>query len=347
MEFAFSSVRGALLAFSLSAPAFGAATYDSQWALANTGQRVCRFDGKNCLDGKEGADTKAQEAWKWNRDCSAIVVAVLDSGVDQRHPDLEQNLIPGKSFVDDVVSSDPQDDNLHGTHVSGIIAGAGSESQGVVGVCRKARLLPVKVGDKEGFLTDADILEGIAFAVSKRAKVINASFGGNTPNQLVKDAMAKANGTLFVVAAGNGDMFGRGFSIDAKPVYPAAYDLPNMVVVAATNSRDELGTFSNFGAGRVQIAAPGVNIVSAFPMRTTEEMAANGIPVESGALDGTSMATPYVAGAAALLWSTIPGTAALEIKRRLLLSVDKIPALEGKVQSGGRLNMAKLFVHGI
>ncbi|MGZ3694734.1 MAG: S8 family peptidase [Bdellovibrionota bacterium] len=321
----------------------GQSTYDSQWALENKGQRVCRFDGKNCLDGKAGSDIKAQQAWKSNQDCSSIVVAVLDSGVDQRHPDLQSNLLPGKNFVNDLKTSDPQDDNLHGTHVSGIIAGAGSETKGVVGVCRKAKLLPVKVGDKDGFLTDADILEGIQFAVSQNAKVINASFGGGASNQLLKDAMAKASGTLFVVAAGNGDMFGHGVSIDAQPVYPAAYDLQNMVVVAATDSQDRLAAFSNFGTGRVHLAAPGVDIVSTFPMEATEEMLANNIPVESGAIDGTSMATPYVSGAVALLWSTSPRSAPAKIKRRLLLSVDKVPALNGKVQTGGRLNLAKLF----
>jgi subtilisin family serine protease len=342
-------IRGLALplgAFLIATTAFAGSTYDSQWALENKGQRVCRFDGKNCLDGKSGADVNAQEAWQINQDCSSIVVAVLDSGVDQSHPDLQGNLLPGKSFVNQLVTDDPQDDNLHGTHVSGIIAGAGNEAKGVVGICRKASLLPVKVGDKDGFLSDSDVLEGIQFAVSQNAKVINASFGGSMPNRLVKSAMAKASGTLFVVAAGNGDRLGKGVSIDTTPVYPAAYDLDNMIVVAATDSQDRLGAFSNFGMKRVHLAAPGVNIVSTFPMQPTEEMLANAIPVGSGAIDGTSMATPFVSGAVALAWARKPLAEPAEIKRILLDSVDKLPVLAGKVQSGGRLNLAK-FVNNI
>lgn len=335
------------LVVSQSAAFAAAPIYESQWALENKGQRVCRFDGKNCIDGLAGSDIKAQAAWKKNRDCSSIVVAVLDSGVDQRHPDLQPNLLGGMNFVGTAATQDPQDDNLHGTHVSGIIAAAGSESKGVVGVCQKARLLPVKVGDAEGYLEDSDILEGIQFALSQKAKVINASFGGGGANQLMRNAMAKATGTLFVIAAGNGDMLGRGFSIDTQAVYPAAYDLPNMIVVAATDSRDQLGKFSNFGVKRVQLAAPGVNIVSTFPMAQTEEMKSYGIPVEAGALDGTSMATPYVTGAVALAWATSPRSQPPTIKRKVMLAVDKIPSLAGKVESGGRLNLAKLFSRGI
>jgi subtilisin family serine protease len=323
----------------------GAAPYKapfmSQWAFENKGQEVCRFDGKNCLKGTPGADIKAKQAWAKNQDCSSVVVAVLDSGVDSRHPDLSANLLRGYNFVDE--TNDPTDDNLHGTHVSGIIAAAGSETKGVVGVCKKAKVLPVKVGSAEGYLTDEDVLQGIGYAVSQGAKVVNGSFGGGPGNELIKKAIAKASGTLFIFAAGNGDMFGRGFDVDAKPVYPAAYGLDNIVAVAATNSQDKLGSFSNWGLNTVDLAAPGVNIVSTFPMKQTEEMRRNKIPAELGALDGTSMATPYVTGAVALLWSTSPKASLASVKQRLLASVDKVPSLNGKVKTGGRLNLSKLF----
>lgn len=338
------ALSGVMVAtFSLAALSASAATYDSQWALENKGQRVCRFDGRNCLDGKVGADIKAKQVRASVRDCTNAVVAVLDTGADLNHPDLKANLIPGKNFVDSVGSDSPQDDNLHGTHVSGIIAGAGTEAKGVMGVCNRAKVLPVKVGSAEGYLTDSDVIEGIEFAVANKAKVVNASFGGGPSNELVKKAIANATNTIFVIASGNGDWFGRGYDIDSDPVYPASYDLPNIVAVAATDSQDKLGKFSNFGANSVHIAAPGVNIVSTMPMVATKDMKDNKIPTEAGAIDGTSMATPYVAGAAALLWSSNPSMTVAEVKEKLVNAVDKLDTLQGKVKSGGRLNLAKLF----
>ena len=149
MDFSRALPRVVLSLLTLStAPALAGAVYDSQWALENTGQHVCNFRGQRCTDGVAGHDIKYKLVKRFT-DCSKVVVAVLDTGVDQRHPDLADNLLPGKNFVGGVQSDDPQDDNLHGTHVSGIIAGEGSESSGVVGVCHRARLLPVKVGGAE------------------------------------------------------------------------------------------------------------------------------------------------------------------------------------------------------
>src|SRR3989338_1342049 len=180
-----------------------AATYDQQWGLENKGQKVCSFDGTGCVTGKAGADIKAKAAWAKTKDCSKVVVAVLDSGVDVNHPDLKANLLAGKNFVANPSTNNPQDDNLHGTHVTGIIGAAGIPAAGVVGVCNKAKILPVKVGDSEGYLTDADILEGIQYAVAQGARVVNASFGGGGSNALMKKAISNAKNTLFVIAAGN------------------------------------------------------------------------------------------------------------------------------------------------
>jgi subtilisin family serine protease len=344
MEFSRTLARVLVSLVSLSTtPALAAAVYDSQWALENTGQHVCNFRGKACTDGIAGDDIKYQLVKEQFGDCSRVIVAVLDTGADLQHPDLEANLLPGKNFVGGNESDDPQDDNLHGTHVSGIIAGAGSESNGVVGVCHKARLLPVKVGSAEGQLSDADILTGIQFAVSQGARVVNGSFGGPEGNAVVKNAIARARNTIFVFAAGNGDDNGVGFSIDDTPTYPASYGLANMVTVAATDASDELGSFSNFGVKHVQIAAPGVNIVSALPLQPTAEMTTYGIPTEAGPLDGTSMATPYVAGALTMLLGSNPSMTVAQAKSRLLRSVDKVASLDGKVSSGGRLNLAKLM----
>lgn len=332
-----------LLAIALFTSTAIAAPFESQWGLHNTGQRVCRFDGQNCMDGRAGADIRAKAAWTQNKDCRPIVIAVLDSGVDQRHPDLVGNLLRGVNFVPSVPTRDPQDDNLHGTHVIGIIAGTGNESRGVAGVCPRARILPLKVGDAAGYLTDADVLEGIRYAVREGAKVVNASFGGGPQNQIMKSAMSKASNTLFVAAAGNGDFTGRGFDIDSQPVYPASYALSNVIAVAATDSQDNLAFFSNYGVKRVHLAAPGMNIMSTLPLQATADMQTFGIPTEIGAIEGTSMATPFVTGAIALYWSRHPSLRAVEVKRRLLLTTDKLPSLAGKVQSGGRLNLARLM----
>ncbi len=326
----------------VATPSWGA-EFQQQWALENTGQEICRFDGKNCQKGIEGVDIRAAEAWTKHTDCTNVVTAVLDSGVDQRHPDLMPNLLSGKNFVGDQSSDDPQDDNLHGTHVSGIIAAAGTTSKGVMGVCATAKILPIKVGSAEGYLTDADILEGIEWATSQGAKVVNASFGGGPSSENVKNAIANAKETLFVIAAGNGNMWGRGYDIDTNPVYPASYDLPNIIAVAATDNKDQLGKFSNYGKGRVHLAAPGVNILSTMPIQPTDSMTQYKIPTYAGAIDGTSMATPYVAGAVSLVWSKHPKLSAEKVKQKVLAAVDVIPSLQGKVQSGGRLNLKKLF----
>jgi subtilisin family serine protease len=319
------------------------ATFPQQWALKNTGQHNCNFRGSACTDGQAGVDIKYELVTNQYGDCSSIIVAVLDTGADLSHPDLKANLLPGKNFVGGNESDDPQDDNLHGTHVSGIIAGSGTERSGVVGVCHKAQLLPVKVASAEGQLTDADILTGINYAVAQGARVVNGSFGGPGSNQVIADAIGAAPNTLFVFAAGNGDDNGVGFSIDDQPSFPAAYDEPNIVAVAATDSDDNLGSFSNFGAQHVHLAAPGVNIVSSLPMKPTAEMSQYKIPTQVGPLDGTSMATPYVTGALTMLIASNPGMSAQDAKAQLLAGVDQVAALDGKVATGGRLNLAKMM----
>lgn len=334
-------IIGSLLALA-SVAAYGA-PFDSQWALQNNGQKACGFDGEGCQDGTKGADIKATEAWKRSNDCSSVLVAVLDTGANQKHPNLAGNLVPGHNFVSDIDSTDPEDDNLHGTHVSGIIAGNGTTANGVMGVCHKARVLPIKVADAMGRLTDADVIEGINFAASQKAQIVNASFGGSRSNDFIKKAIAKANKTLFVVAAGNGDWFGNGYDVDTTPVYPLSYKLPNIVGVAATDNRDQLGSFSNFGVGNVDLAAPGVNIFSTLPLAPTAEMKEYNVPAQMGTMSGTSMAAPYVAGAAALLLSVQPKLTVAKLKEKLMLSVDKMEPLKTKVASGGRLNLATLL----
>lgn len=321
-----------------------AAPFQEQWHLKNSGQYACSFDGKECQKGKLGVDIKTSQSLKKPRDCRTTLIAILDSGVDSHHADLGKNLVEGRNFVAEPANANTEDDNLHGTHVAGLIGASGDEASGLVGICQRAKMMPVKIASKKGIITDSDILAGIQYAVSKGAKVVNGSFGGGQSSLAIKSAIKNASKTLFVVAAGNGDpYFGIGYDIDKRPVFPAAYDLPNLLVVAATDNLDQLAPFSNFGLKRVQIAAPGVNIVSTVPIKRTLMMEQINMNVEKSSLSGTSMATPIVTGAAALAWSKIPSLTAGQVRARIIASGDKLASLKGKTSSEARINLDKLL----
>jgi subtilisin family serine protease len=250
--------------------------FSNLWGLHNTGQSV------NGTFGTSGADIHGPEAWDVARGSNTFVIAVIDTGVDYNHPDLSGNIwvnpgevvgngldddhnshvddIRGWDFVDD--DNDPMDVHGHGTHVSGTIAAVGNNNIGVTGVCWQAKIMPVRALDAFGSGTDANIIAAIGYAVSMGAKVINASFGGPDYAQGLYDAVANANaaGVLFVAAAGND-----GTNNDTIPSYPASFNLPNIISVAATNQNDQLSDFSNYGATSVHVAAPGENIYSTLP----------------------------------------------------------------------------------
>ncbi|MEI7850862.1 MAG: right-handed parallel beta-helix repeat-containing protein, partial [Kiritimatiellales bacterium] len=291
----------------------------------------------------------ATGAWDVVTGSTNVVVAVIDTGIDLTHPDLAANLWrnaaeangvtgvddDGNGYIDDVngwdfVNNDktPADDNSHGTHCAGTVGAVGNNSSGVAGVCWTVRLMALKAGDANGWLADSDTAEAVRYAADKGAKVISASYGGSGVSDTARDSIvyANSNGVLFVAAAGND-----GANNDAAPVYPASYDIPNIVVVAATDQNDTLASFSNYGKTSVDLAAPGVNIYSTVPGGTIESK------------QGTSMATPHVAGAAALLLSAKPALTHLQVKAALLNTVDPVPALIAKTVSGGRLNVKKLI----
>lgn len=278
-----------------------------------------------------------------------VTVAVIDTGIDTTHQDLAPNLwrnqgeIAGNRVDDDsngviddvngatfqgsgrVTSGDPTDTDGHGTHVSGTIAGKTGDNYGVVGVNPAAKVLAVSfIGPRGGSSVDA--IRSIDYAVRNGAKVINASWGGGPSEPALKEAIARAGnaGVLFVAAAGND-----GKDADKLPMYPAAYDLPNIVSVAATTPDDELASFSNYGATSVDIAAPGTGIVSSVPVDDFDSYS------------GTSMASPHVAGAASLVLAQEPGLSVGALKDRLLKSVDTVSGLQGTSVSGGRLNVAR------
>ncbi len=314
--------------------------FDEQWSLSNTGQR----------GGKAKADINALAAWEQKTTGSEeIVVAVLDSGVDYRHQDLKQNIWERPSDVDEYFdeqigrvddsygydavldSGDPMDDNGHGTHCAGIIGADGDNGIGIAGINWSVKIMPLKFISKTGSGTTKDAIEAINYVINRKqagvnVRIISASWGSTQNSKALEDVIRKAGeeGILFVAASGNASA-----NADKTPHYPASYDLPNVISVAALNRNDELASFSNYGLKRVHVAAPGAEILSTW---------LNGDFREAS---GTSMATPEVAGVAALVLASEPELSLADLRERLFKSVDKLPALNGKVSTGGRINAAR------
>jgi subtilisin family serine protease len=276
-------------------------------------------------------------------------VAVLDTGIWRTHEDLEPNLwrnpseIPGNGidddgdgYIDDVNginvitgSGDPTDDHGHGTHVSGIIGAAGNNTVGAVGVCWHVQILACKFLNSNAIGLVSDAIKAIDYARSKGAKIINLSWGDPAyGSQALRDAIASARdaGIIVVCACGNSDN-----DNDIAPLFPASFDLDNIISVAATTRNDVLASFSSYGATTVDLGAPGESIVSTW--RGSD----NNYTVESG----TSMAAPMVAGACALAWGRYPTETYQEIIQRILRNTDPLPALTGKCVTGGRLNVQR------
>ncbi len=239
------------------------ASYGQLWGLNNTGQQV------NGVTGTMGKDIGAETAWNELTDCSGVIVAVLDTGINYNHRDLASNMWDGGAtypghgydFVDD--DNDPMDLNGHGTHCSGTIGANGNDGVGLAGVCWKVKLMAVRVLDASGSGTLADIAEGIEFAVARGAHIISASLGG--PHSVtMQNAVntAETSGVIIVAAAGNDG------TLSTTYAYPAAYTNDNIISVAAVDQNGDLADFSNFGTTWVDIAAPGVNILSTWPGQT-------------------------------------------------------------------------------
>jgi len=304
------------------------------YALNNAGQ----------TGGTVDADIDAVQAWD-SQTGSNIIVAVIDSGLDYNHEDIVGNVwtntgeIPNNridddnnGYIDDVRGwdfanndNDPFDDNDHGTHVSGTIAAVGNNGIGVTGVNWTAQIMPLKFLNARGSGTTADAISAIEYAVMMGARVSNNSWGGGGFSQVLFDAISAAQdaGHLFVAAAGND-----GVDTDITPSYPASYDLDNIVSVAATDDDDSIASFSNFGINTVDLGAPGVAIVSTTPGNTYSSF------------NGTSMASPHVAGTAALVLAENPSLDVVALKAVLLDNTDTISSLLGITVTGGRLNAA-------
>lgn len=249
-------------------------SFSSLWGLLNTGQSV------NGTSGTANCDIAAVEAWDTITNGSAVVVAVVDTGVDTTHVDIVGNTVAGYDHVANNAS--PIDSYGHGTHVAGTIGALGNNATGVTGINWTASIMPVRAGDGDG-LTSVDIADAIDWAVDHGANIINASFGGYGYSLTEYNAVsyAAAHNVLFVAAAGNDSN-----DNDAAPFYPASFDLANIIAVSATDQNDQLCSFSNYGKTSVHVGAPGQNILSLGLSRTdtwTETFGAVGL----WALDGS------------------------------------------------------------
>ncbi|HLB59013.1 MAG TPA: S8 family peptidase, partial [Bdellovibrionota bacterium] len=300
------------------------------------------------------ADIDAPEAWELTQGSRDVLVDIIDTGVDYTHPDLAENIFtnPGESgtyfdkdgalhykatdgidndlngYVDDLhgydfanKDGDPIDDHDHGTFVAGIIGAVGDNQIGVSGINWKVSLLPVKFLSSNGSGTLADAILAIQYATLMGAKILNNSWGGGGFSDALLEAIEATRdaGALFVAAAGN-----EGSDIDSKPIFPAGYGVENELVVTSTNNLDVLNPFANFGS-TVDVAAPSNAISTAVSGRYIN-------------MTGTSVSTAFGSGVAALLAAREPNFTGIELKRRLRETVDKLPTLEGKIGTGGRIN---------
>ncbi|PIS11743.1 MAG: subtilase [Bdellovibrio sp. CG10_big_fil_rev_8_21_14_0_10_47_8] len=317
-------------------PSFG-----KLWGLKNIGQSDVRAGGV------AGVDINVEKAWDITTGSKDVLVAIIDTGIDYDHPDLKENIwtnqaeANGKPGVDDdnngiiddihganfvnpkAPTGNPKDDHMHGTHCAGTIGARGDDGLGIVGVNWNVRLMPVKFLGADGSGSLDGALKSIDYATKMGARIMSNSWGGGGESQTLKEAIQRANaaGALFVAAAGNDYS-----NNDTQPSYPASYNVPNVLAVAAIDNKGQLAAFSNYGKKSVHVAAPGVNVWSSV---------LNG---KYASLSGTSMATPHVSGVAALLASADPSLTNLQLKERLIKTARPLASVREKVSSKGMVD---------
>jgi len=284
--------------------------------------------------------TRAFEAWSITRGSSDVIVGVNDSGIDYNHEDLAFNMwrnsnpTQGDIVGYDFLSNDPMpydDDEMkgHGSHAAGIIGAVGGNGIGISGVNQRVSLMALKSFSAYGYGTTESVIAAIGYAMDHGAKIVSNSFAsGKKDNPAMIDTIekARAKGVLLFFAAGNS---AADDDNDATADYPAGYRIDNIVAVASTDSSDRKASSSNYGATTVLLGAPGANIYSTLPGS------------KYGWSSGTSMACPFAAGVAALVWAKNPSWDYLQVRRALASSVDLVPDLAGKTISGGRVNVLK------
>jgi len=273
------------------------------------------------LFSKEWALTKIEgpQAWPLVTGTTPVTIAIIDTGVDSGHPDLAGKVLAGYNFVKNTARTD--DDNGHGTRVAGIAAADSNNNQGVASVAWQSQVLPVKVLDRTGSGTYADIASGITWAADQGARVLNLSLGGGLYSATLEAAVkyAWAKGAVIVAAAGNNS---------AYVLYPAAFD--GVIAVGATDASDNKAWFSSIGP-QLDVVAPGVDILSTAVQQ--DGTYASG--------SGTSFASPFVAGQAALLWNLGLSTNT-EVVTRILTTTDNLGICGWNSSTGwGRINLYK------
>jgi len=308
-----------------------------QWGVNNTGQSI------RGTSGTTDADIDGFEAWDTRTNASGVIVAVIDTGTQWDHPDLDDNIwsnngeIAGNGidddnngYIDDVRGWDfygndnnPTDTEGHGTHTAGTVGAEGNNGIGVAGVAWDVQIMPLRfLGPNGGSTSDA--IAALNYAVDNGARISNNSWGGGGFSTAMRDAIASASSAnhLFVAASGND-----GVNTDNSPHYPSSYSDDSIISVAATDNRDQMASFSNYGSNSVDIGAPGVDIASTYT--------GNGYVWNSG----TSMAAPHVAGAAAILLAHNPSWSYTQLRDRLLSTARGTNAMNGVTTTGGVLNL--------
>lgn len=284
-----------------------------------------------------GADIDANLAWDITTGSHDVIVAVIDTGVDYNHEDLAGNMwvntgssggIHGYDFYNN--DDNPMDEHGHGTHVAGTICAQGNNQVGVAGVAWQCQIMALRFLGADGSGYTSDAISAIEYAVDNGAKISNNSWGGEpefSDGLYAAIQNAAVSGHLFIAAAGNGGSDGVGDNNDSTADYPSSFDLDNIISVASTNANDDLSSFSNYGSSRVDLGAPGEDIVSTYTIAGDYEIAS-----------GTSMAAPHVAGVAVLVASMHPEWGYTEIKNRILSTTRPLTSLAGKTVTGGVLN---------
>jgi len=322
--------------------------FNQQWGLRNIGQVINGPLGDS--SGLKGASIKIEKAWEESKGKKRIIVALIDTGIDFTHPDLQKNLwvnkdeIPdnkidddGNGYIDDIKGWDfVNDDNnpedeieffSHGTNGAGIIGATINNNEGIAGINWQISLMVLKISP-----TLSEAIQAIEYAINNGARIINASFGENKNSDSMKDAIRVAGekGVLFVAAADDGS-----YDNDKNPFYPASYDLPNIISVTATDKNDELAYFASFGKNSVDIAAPGDEIITTSSESLTGDLYQY--------VSGTSFATNFVTGVAALALAKKPNLKVGKLKKIILSNVDRLNSLNEIIVTGGRLNAYKVL----